>query len=113
MEPIPQLMSKMKKHLSTNKSLLFGKQDRNKKRSFLSFKGSFAIGTGIVQPGFKQNIGKIRGFMKHNFKNTGVYNVPIREQFAKWSESRKCRSALAVCSRATSLTLGGCGAVRV
>ena len=93
MERLPQLMNDMEQHLSANKALLFGKQHRNKKRSFLSFKGSFAVGTGVVQPGFKQNIGKKPGFCLHNFKNTGVYNLPIYEQFAKWSGSQKHKVA--------------------
>ena len=87
-------MNDMEQHLSANKALLFGKQHRNKNRSFLAFKGSFAVGTGIVQPGFMQNVGKKPGFCKHNFKNTGVYNLSIGEQFAKWTGSRKCRVAV-------------------
>ena len=87
MERIPQLMKEMEDHLATNRSLLFGKQHR--KSSFLSFKGSFAVGTGIVQPGFKQNVGQKPGFIKHNFKNTYVYNLPIWEQFYTWKGSQK------------------------
>lgn len=83
------LMQQLHAHLSNNKRLLFRVQHRDKSKRKLSWKGSFTIGRGSTQPGHIKLIGKYPGFLKHNFKNTGVYNLPMQDQCAKWSKQER------------------------
>jgi hypothetical protein len=93
MDRIPMLMEYMERHLADKKDVLFGKQHRQSK--FLSFKGSFAVGTGVCHNTFNKNIGKHAGFLKHNFKNIGVYNLPITQQQPKWPKKTRSAKVLA------------------
>ena len=83
------LIKQLHAHLARNKQLLFRVQHRDKSKRKLSWKGSFTIGRGSTQPGHIKYIDKYPGFLKHNFKNTGVYNEPIQDQYAKWSKQQR------------------------
>ena len=78
------LLSALRRHLVANRERLFKKQHRSKKK--FTFKGSFKVGVGSTQPGHLQHLEK-PGFIKHPFKNTGVFVRPVAQQ--KRSEAER------------------------
>ena len=78
-------------YLVSKKSILFDEQHRKSPK--LAF-NSFAVGTGIVQPGFKQHVGKRPGFIMHNFKETGVQTISVEEQLSKKHKAKTMDKAL-------------------
>lgn len=81
---VHKLVRKLNAHLAKNKDVLFKSQHRDRAKRKLSWQGSFTVGRGSTQPGHIRCIGKHPGFVKHNFRNTGVYNLPIGKQYVKW-----------------------------
>ena len=84
-------MRKLTNLLQANKVELFRLQHRDgKKKRRFSLRGSFKIGVGSTQPGHLKLARKgIKDFIKHPFKNTGVFVRSVKEQFEKKSISKK------------------------
>ena len=87
-ESIKRRLAKLHDILYKNRKTLFKKQHRGPTK--FKFVGSFAVGTGSINPGNKAhfNNGK-SGFIRHNFKeNTFVFVKPVPEQ-DRLSEEKK------------------------
>ena len=77
-----KLCRRLERHLKKHKKTLFTKQHRDKNKLKLSLRGSFKVGNASCQPGHIQFVNKIPYFIKHNFKNTGVWIKPVKVQRA-------------------------------
>lgn len=79
------LFRNLETHLSRRKRILFKTQHRDgaSKRQF-NLAGSFKVGTGSTQPGHLAHVknGKAN-FIKHPFKNTGVFIEKVVSQYKR------------------------------
>ena len=78
------LIANLKHLIVTHGEAFFKRQKRDLKKKKLSFSGSCHIGVGTTQVGHLNHVkmGR-RGFIRHPFKNTGVYVEPVEAQHVK------------------------------
>ena len=79
---IRKLMTRLFKHLSKNKKVLFKAQHRDAKhKNQFSLRGSFKVGSGSTANEHMQHVRRNnRNFVKHNYKNAGVYIESVEAQ---------------------------------
>ena len=92
---VQEKMRDLECYLYEHRDALFRQKRQHRSTNTFQFSGgSFQLGVGSTHSTFLKQVGSLPGFIKHNFKNTGVCVTPVAER--KVSPHRKVAYALAM-----------------